>query len=51
MVELNDITIASLQDFQNFRLVFENRHVTLDVRHDLRDISKRIQETLQYLQP
>lgn len=51
MVELNYIAIASLQDLQNFRLVFEDRYIALEVRHGLRDIGERIQETFQYLQP
>lgn len=51
MIELNDITITSFQDLQDFRLIFEDRCVTLEVRHGLGDVSKRIQETLQYLQP
>lgn len=51
MAELNNIAITSLQDLQNFRLIFEYRCVTLEVRHGLRDIGKCVQETFQYFQP
>lgn len=42
MVELNDIAITSSQDVQNFRLVFEDRCIALEVRHGLRDVGERI---------
>jgi hypothetical protein len=42
MVELNNITITSLQYLQDLRLVFEDRCVALEVRHGLGNIGERI---------